>query len=174
MVLICAPLSSRAMQLSLFILTLATFMTPYQMWKGSGFKERVCWGGFMPLGISVWRFFGVLTIVKGVWAPFFDTIPSLPFNCVFSLKAFMSGTVMDKMFWATTVIAALLLYLGILYSPHQVHHKLFSNPLNSTGIISLFSLISPGILFLQMHQMHGWCFWGGAGCPWVSAGGRNW
>ena len=48
MVLICAPLSKRAIQLSPFILTLAMFSTPCQCWKGSGIKKGVCWGGFMP------------------------------------------------------------------------------------------------------------------------------
>ena len=48
MVLIYAPLSKRAIQLSPFILTLATFLTPCQCWKGSRFKKWVCWGSFMP------------------------------------------------------------------------------------------------------------------------------
>ena len=65
------------------------------------------------------------------------------------------------MFQATTMIAVLLPYLGVLYSPCQVHHKFFSNPFNSTWIIALFILISPGVLFLQMCQMHHWCFRGG-------------
>ena len=48
MVLICIPLSRRAMQLSPFNLTLAMFSTPYQSQKGSGFKKGVCCGGFTP------------------------------------------------------------------------------------------------------------------------------
>ena len=60
---------------------------------------------------------------------------------------------MDKMFWATTMIAVLLC-LGILYSPCQVHHKLFGNPFDSTWIVAVFVLVSPGIFFLQMCQMH--------------------
>ena len=48
MVLICTPLSSRAMQLSPFILTLATFLTPCQHQKGSEFKKGICCGSFMP------------------------------------------------------------------------------------------------------------------------------
>ena len=67
---------------------------------------------------------------------------------------------MDKMFQATTIIAVLLC-LGVLFSPCQAHHKLFSNPFDSARIITLFILITPGVLFLQMHQTHDWCFWGG-------------
>ena len=67
---------------------------------------------------------------------------------------------MDKMFWATTVIAVLLHHLGILYSPHLVHHKLFSNPIDSVRIIAPFVLVSSGIFF-KVCQMNSWCFWGG-------------
>ena len=42
------------------------------------------------LRTSVWGFFNVLAVVGGVWDPFFDAIPSLLFNCAFSLKVFMS------------------------------------------------------------------------------------
>ena len=68
---------------------------------------------------------------------------------------------MDKMFQATTVIAVLLLCLGILYSPCQAHHKFLSNPINSIGIIAPFVLVSFGTFFLQVLQMCGWCLWGG-------------
>ena len=68
---------------------------------------------------------------------------------------------MERMFWATTMITALLLCLGIFYSPCQVHHKPFGNPFDSAWIDTLFVLISPSVFFLQMHQMHCWCFGGG-------------
>ena len=68
---------------------------------------------------------------------------------------------MDKMFQATTVIAVLLLYLGILYSPCQAHHKFLGNPFDSTQIVALFILVPPSVLFFQMYQMHCWCFGGG-------------
>ena len=48
MVFIWAPLSKKALQLSPFILILATFLTPYHHWKGSGFKKGVCRLVFMP------------------------------------------------------------------------------------------------------------------------------
>ena len=47
-VFICAPLSRRAMQLSLLILMLTTFSIPYHQWKGSGFKKGVCLWHPMP------------------------------------------------------------------------------------------------------------------------------
>ena len=58
------------------------------------------------------------------------------------------------------MIAALLLCFGILYSPHQAHHKFFSYPLNSVGIITPFILVSSGTFFLKVCQMHDWCFRG--------------
>ena len=58
------------------------------------------------------------------------------------------------MLHATTVIAMLLLCLGIFYSPHQVYHKFFSYPLDSVGIITPFILISYGTFFFQVHQMY--------------------
>ena len=71
MVLICVPLPKRAIQLSPFILTLATYLAPHQHQKGSGFTEGSLWWWLYALGTSIWRFFGVLTIARGVWAPFF-------------------------------------------------------------------------------------------------------
>ena len=68
---------------------------------------------------------------------------------------------MDKMFQATTMVAVLLLCLGFLYSLCQAHHKLLCNPFNSTWIVALFVLISPGVFFLQMCQLHHWHFGGG-------------
>ena len=67
---------------------------------------------------------------------------------------------MDEVFQATTMIAAFLLHLDILYSPCQVHHKLFGNPFDSASIIAPIICITPGILFLQMCQMHSWHLWG--------------
>ena len=48
MVLICVPLSRRAMQLSPLTLTLATFSIPYHQLKGSGCKKGVCAWDLMP------------------------------------------------------------------------------------------------------------------------------
>ena len=48
MVLICAPWSRRAMQLSPLTLTLATFLIPYHWLQGSGFKKGVCAQYLMP------------------------------------------------------------------------------------------------------------------------------
>ena len=59
--------------------------------KGVWIQEASLLWWLYALGTSVQRFFGVLTIVGGVWALFFYAVPSLPFNCAFSLKVFMSG-----------------------------------------------------------------------------------
>ena len=129
--------------------------------KGVWIQEGSLLGWLYALGTSVWRFFGMVAVVRGVQAPFFNAILSLPFNCGFSLKVFMSIQLQIKVFWATTAIAALLLCLGILYNPCQVHHRFLSNPINSTGIIVPFTLISSSTFFLQVHQLHSWHFWGG-------------
>ena len=71
---------------------------------------------------------------------------------------FYEQAIVDEMFWAATLIAVFLLHLGILYSPCQAHHKLFSNSFDSARIITLFVFIGPSILFLQMHS---WCLWDG-------------
>ena len=68
---------------------------------------------------------------------------------------------MDKMFWATTVIPALLLCWGIPYSSCHMHHKFLINPIDSVGIIAHFMLISSSAFLLQVCQMHSWCLWDG-------------
>ena len=76
MVFICLPLSRRAIQLSPLIFTLAIFLTPYQCWKGSGFKKEVwvhCptpWG--LPPGMS-WAW---LLLSEGSGLP--SLVPSPP------------------------------------------------------------------------------------------------
>ena len=40
--------------------------------------------------------FNALAVVGGVWAPFIDDVPSLLFNCFFSLKVFTSGQLQMK------------------------------------------------------------------------------
>ena len=134
-VLICMPLSKRAIQFSPLILTLATF------WPHANI-ERSLLGWLYTLETSVLRFFGVVAIVRVVQAAFINAISSLSFNSGFSLKVLHKQTILDKMFWATTVIAVLLLCLGILYSPCQAHHKFFSQTMNSIGS-SLPSSLSP-------------------------------
>ena len=67
---------------------------------------------------------------------------------------------MDEMFWAATMVAALLICLGILYSPCQAYHKPFHNSFDSARIITLLVFIATGVLFFQMHQMHSGLFFG--------------
>ena len=64
--------------------------------KGVWVQEGSLLWWLYTLETSVWRFFSVLTIARGVWAPFFNTIPSLPFNCAFSLEIFMSRQLQIK------------------------------------------------------------------------------
>ena len=87
--------------------------------------------------------------------------PLLAVNCVFFPQSLYEWTITDKMFWATAMIAALLLCLGILYSPCQAHHKFFSSPFDSTWMVALFVLVFSGLLFFQMCQTHCWCSRGG-------------
>ena len=89
MVLMCVPLFKRAIQLSIYphsSYVFGSMLVSKRVW----FQEGNLLWWLYTLGTSVWRFFGVLTIVGEVWAPFFDTVPSLLFNCAFFLKVFMS------------------------------------------------------------------------------------
>ena len=80
MVFICAPLSRKAMHLSLLTLTLAIFLIPYHQLKGSGFKNGVCVWCFTPwashLGAPL------------AWSPFLEgpRLPSLVSSPLFSLN----------------------------------------------------------------------------------------
>ena len=158
-VLICAPLAKTAIQLYPFILTLATFSTPCQCWKGSGFKKGVCLGGFMPWEPPSGGSLMCWLLLEGSGLPSLMLPPPCHITVCFP-QSLYKQTIMDKMFQATIMITELL-HLGILYSPCQAHHKLFSNPFYSAWIIALLVLSSPSILFLQMCQMHCWCFGGG-------------
>ena len=95
MLLICAPLSKRAIQLSPLILTLATF-NPMPMLKGVWIQVGSLLGWLYTLGTSVCTFFSMVAVVGWVQASFFDAIPSLPFNCSLSLKDFMSRQLQIK------------------------------------------------------------------------------
>ena len=136
---------------------------PMPTLKGVWIQEGSLLEWLYALGTSIWRFFGMVAVVRGVQAHFFDVIPSLPFNCGFTPQSLHKWTVMDKMFQATTVIAALLC-LGILYSPCQVHHKFLSNPNDSIRIFTSFVLISSSTFFLQVHQNVGLVPLGWASC----------
>ena len=79
MVLICVPLSKRAIQLSLLTLTLAMFLIPYHQVKGSGFKK----------GVWVWCFIPRMSQDEAplMWLPFLEgfVLPSLvqsPSSCL--------------------------------------------------------------------------------------------
>ena len=120
---------------------------PVPLLKGVQIQERSLWSGFYALGASVWRLFAVLVIVRGVQAPFIIAIPSFPFNCFLSLEVFTSRQFQMKMFWATTMVAAFLVCLGVFHCPCQLNHELLSHPLDSTGVITLWVLTITSILF---------------------------
>ena len=69
MVFICVPLSRRAIQISPLTLTLATFLIPYQWWKGLGFKKGVwlwcpmSWASHLGMPL-VWPL-----LLEGSWLP---------------------------------------------------------------------------------------------------------
>ena len=66
------------------------------MLEGVQIQEGSLLGGLYTSRTSIWGPFNALAVVRGVWAPFFDAIPSLLFNCFFSLKVFMSGQLQMK------------------------------------------------------------------------------
>ena len=47
---------------------------------------------------------------------------------------------MDEVLTAAAMVAALLLHLGILHGPCQVHHKLFSKATDTVTVLSLWAL----------------------------------
>ena len=53
------------------------------------------------------------------------------------------------------MITALLLHLGILHSPHMVHHELFHNPVDTVRVFVFHYLIPHGAFLFQVHQAHG-------------------
>ena len=59
-------------------------------------QEGSLQGGFYASGASVWGLFVALIIVRGVQAPFVNTIPSFPFSCFLSLEVFTSGQLWMK------------------------------------------------------------------------------
>ena len=113
--------------------------------------QEACMGYFTPQE-PLWGLFNALAIVRGVWAPFFDAIPSLLCNPFFPLKS-LPGAIMDEMFWVATMVAAFFFCLGILNSPCQVYHELFCNSFDSTRIITPLVFIITSVLLFQMHQM---------------------
>ena len=60
------------------------------MSKGVWIQEGSLLWWLYTMGTSIERFFGLLPFARGVQAPFLNTVPSLSFNCAFSLKVFMS------------------------------------------------------------------------------------
>ena len=158
MVLICAPLSRRALQLSLLIFTLATFSTLYQPLNGPGFKKGVCLGHVMPWEPPPGSSWALLLSPEGSGLPSLTTVPSLQFNCIFSLEVLTSGQLQINCSGQAAMIAALLLHLGILHCPLKVHHELFGNPVNTVRVLNFLFLLPLGAFLFQVHQAHSGCF----------------
>ena len=154
MVFISATLSKTAIQLSLFIFTLATFLIPYHHWKGSRFKKGVCRVVFMPQEPPSGGSLQHLLLSEGSRLSFIIAIPSFLFNCFLSLEVFTSRQLAEEMFRATTMVTAFLICLGIFHCPCQMDHELLCHPLDSTGIITLWVLAIASILFFKMCQVH--------------------
>ena len=64
---------------------------PVPLLKGVQIQEGSLQSSFYSSGASVWGLFVALVIVRGIQAPFIDTVPSFPFNCFLSLEVFTSG-----------------------------------------------------------------------------------
>ena len=84
------------MQLSLLILTLAMFLTPYYQEKGVRIQEGSLCAMPYALGVPSWVAFGFATLTGEVWAPFSGVIPSFQFKWVANLDVFTSGDLQIK------------------------------------------------------------------------------
>ena len=118
MVFICAPLSRRAIQLSPLIFTLATFLTPYQCWKRSGFKKGVCVHHSTPLapplGASlVWP---LLSERSGL--PSLMPSPPCSFKMWICSRCFYQWAVTDKVLQTATMVA-MFLFIWESFMPSQ-------------------------------------------------------
>ena len=158
MVLICIPLSRRAIQLSPLTLTLAMFSILYHWLKGMGFKKGVC----------VWHFMPWVSCpgAPSVWSPFPEGLglPSLAPSPLFGLNEVCSRchyqqTISDKMIWAATVVTVLLL-LSILHCSGKAYNEFLSYALNTIWVftVNAFPLVST--FFLQVcnpcRRGHSW------------------
>ena len=89
--LICAPLSSRAVQLLPFTFTLAMFSTLCQHWKGSRFKKGVCSGGFMPWELPPGGSWVYWPLLEGSGLPSLMPSPPCCLTVHFPLKSLWAG-----------------------------------------------------------------------------------
>ena len=64
-------------------------LNPMPLLKGVQIQEGSLWSGFYALRASLWGLLMALIFIRGVWASFIDAVPSLPFNCFFSLEVFI-------------------------------------------------------------------------------------
>ena len=71
---------------------------PIPMLKGVWIQEGSLHELSYALGTSSQGFLGIVIFVWGAQAPFFNTTPSLQFNCIFSLEAVTNGQLQIKYF----------------------------------------------------------------------------
>ena len=62
------------------------------------------------------------------------------------------------MLQTATMTAALLFYLGILHSPHKVHHEFLCDSIDTIEVFALHFFVFLGILLFQVCQAHSRCF----------------
>ena len=114
MVFTCALLSRRAMQLSPFIFTLATFSILYHHWKGSGFKKGVCKVVLCFLSLLLGTLYGTCCGQRDPGS-LHHCCPLLPILLFLIPSGSHKWTITDEVFGAATMVAVFLVCLGILH-----------------------------------------------------------
>ena len=70
---------------------------------------------------------------------------------------------MDKVLQATAMITALLFHLGVLHSPHKVHHEFPGNHIDTVRVFTFHFLILFSTFLFQLCQV---CMVGILGTGW--------
>ena len=126
MVFIWAPLSKRTMQLSLFIFHFSYVFNPVSLLERVQIQEGSLQSGLYACGASIWSFLCACG-VEGSGLP--SLKPSTPSHLTaFCPSGLHKWAIMDEMFWATTVVTAFHICLGIFHCPCQLDHELFCHP----------------------------------------------
>ena len=88
-------------------------------------------------------------------ASFSGTIPSFEIKWVADLDAFTSGTLANKMFLATAMVAVLLLLLSLFHCPSKAYNKLLHHAVKTIRIFTFGTHLFSGAFFFQMCYCHG-------------------
>ena len=146
-VLIWAPLSRRAMQLSPLSLTLATFSILYHQLKGWDSRRE------SPFGILCLEhpFLGHL------WCGHLSLrgLVSLPWYCPLLLvwrhiylSSWQPWAIMDEVVWAVTVITMLLCLLCLLHCSSKMHYEFLSYPFDAIWVVTISDFLLIGAFLL--------------------------